>query len=94
MLLAVSYLAQTRKGYEEYFWFALGHLAEAEDELTRDFGELGRLVRRHRKELEVYPRYSVPFGDLVLQVAIAGGYDVSVLCRDSAALGDAVEGNA
>ena len=45
-------LLEARKGYPEHYFFALGHLAEAEDELGKDYERLANLVRVDRKILE------------------------------------------
>lgn len=83
ILCACKHLAQARalllelkKGYPEHFWFSLGNLAEAEDELVVEFPELANRIRGERKQLEMYPKYMPDFKQLVLDVATVGGYDV------------------
>jgi len=79
VLCAVKHIAQARalsleipKGYEEHYYFAMGHLAEAEDELEKRFAGLAGLVRRERKSWEADPAYSMPWTWLVLLVAHKG----------------------
>lgn len=86
VLCALKHVAQARalmleacRGYPEHYWFALGHLAEAEDELVLGYPDLANTVRAHRKELELYPRYEIPFVELVNQISVTAGYDASVL---------------
>ena len=72
-----------------HYWLALGHLAEAEDELVDEHPHLAGLVREERKQLEGLPRYQVPFADLITKVSEFGGYDVSImLTPDEAAQED------
>jgi len=79
---ARALLLETRKGYPEHYWFALGHLAEAEDELMLEHPDLAGRIRNHRKELEANPRFEFPFRELILSVALVGGYDIEVLLKD------------
>jgi hypothetical protein len=74
-------LNETELGYPEHYWYALGHLAEAEDELVGAHPALAGVIRKHRKELELYPRYRVPFKELILKAANFGGYDLDELLR-------------
>ena len=69
---ACKHIAQARvlllekaKGYPEHYWFAMGHLAEAEDELVMDFPEETALVRSERLNLQKNRDYEVPFADLI-----------------------------
>lgn len=43
----------------------MGHLAEAGDELLRDYPELAGQVRNERKLLEEDPDYQIPIMDLI-----------------------------
>ena len=58
--------------YEEHYDFALGHLAEAEDELVKYHVELAALVRDHRKKLEEDTGYAFPYGKVILQIRHQG----------------------
>lgn len=51
------------KGYPAHYWFAMGHLAEAEDELVKDFPEKTALVRSERLKLQKNRDYEMPFAD-------------------------------
>jgi hypothetical protein len=69
---ACKHIAQARvlllekaKGYPEHYWFAMGHLAEAEDELVKDFPEWAAMVRTERMKLQKDRDYKVPFADLI-----------------------------
>ena len=79
MLCACKHIAQARvlmlesqKGYEEHYFFALGHLAEAEDELLKDHGNLCIKLREERKNLEEDKTYRYPFTKIILFVAHEG----------------------
>lgn len=79
VLCAVKHMAQARvllleasKGYEEHYFFALGHLAEAEDELIKHHPDLVSILRTHRKKLEDDSSYEYPFTALILNVAHNG----------------------
>lgn len=74
---ARSYLGEARSGYPENFWWTLGDMSIAEDHLQVEYPELGEKIRFHRKLLESNPRYTPPWKDLVLEIAIVGGYDVA-----------------
>jgi hypothetical protein len=39
---------EMRKGYPEFHVFAMGHMAEAEDELSMDHQEMADMIRAHR----------------------------------------------
>lgn len=82
-LCALKHIAQARalalecrKGYAQFFIFALGHLAEAEDELVVEHAELGNAVRDVRKQWESSPTTCPPFDSLVLRVMRETGYDL------------------
>lgn len=64
-------LHESKKGYPAHFWLAQGHLAEAEDELLRDYPELAEIVRNERKLLEEDPAYEIPIMDLIDRVTAA-----------------------
>lgn len=76
-------LQETRAGYAEHFWYALGHLAEAEAELVEDFPDMAKQLREERKQLELYPRHKFPFKALLLDVALLGKYDIEQLIVES-----------
>lgn len=68
---ALVLLHESKKGYPTHFWLAQGHLAEAEDELLRDYPALADVVRNERKLLEEDPSYEIPLMDLIEQVTAA-----------------------
>ena len=52
-------LSESEKGYPNHYWYSLGHLAEAEDELVKDFPDLANIIRNARIVLEK-DRSSIP----------------------------------
>ena len=58
-------LLETNNGYQEHYWFAMGHLAEAEDELVKDFPDQTALVRAERLKLQEDRNHEVPFADMI-----------------------------
>lgn len=54
-------LAEAHQGYPEHLWLAIGHMAEAGDELAQDHPQLASLIRHHRKQLETNRMYQPPF---------------------------------
>jgi len=83
VLCAVKHIAQARvllleskKGYEEFYHFATGHLAEAEDELLQDHRTIVDKLREWRKALEEDKEYEYPFRESVLLVAHQGQQEV------------------
>ena len=49
---ARALLLETKKGYPHHVWYALGHIAEAEDELVTHMPEEVAEIRRARLEVE------------------------------------------
>jgi len=41
-------MSEALKGYPQHAWLAIGHLAEAEDELLEKYPEIAATVREHR----------------------------------------------
>lgn len=83
MLCAVKHIAQARvliieanKGYPQHYFFCLGHLAEAEDELVTDHPALCSMVRGVRKMLENNKDTKVDWSWLVLTIAERGEQEV------------------
>ena len=82
VLCACKHIAQARvlmleykrspKEYDEHYFFAMGHLAEAEDELVRYHAALSTILRHHRKKLEADDQYAYPYTELILNVAKNG----------------------
>jgi hypothetical protein len=80
---AITYLSQarvllkeTQLGYPEHVWYALGHMAEASDEIVEWLPDEASLIRQERLKLEDTLRtggkYEVPFADLMHAVARGG----------------------
>ena len=59
------------KGYPAHAWVAVGHLAEAEDELVPNYLDIATEIRKHRVQymLSITSKastlYTVPFMDLI-----------------------------
>jgi hypothetical protein len=51
--------------YRHYYWFAMGHIAEAEDELVRSYPQMAAVIRAERLKLEHDPNYLISFESLV-----------------------------
>ena len=64
-------ISEAAQGYPEHKWLALGHLAEASDELIKEFPVLALRIRDERKRLEGSP-VGTPFDVLALLRAIGG----------------------
>jgi len=54
--------------YEAHFWYAIGHISEAEDELIADFKELVDIIRKHKAELLKNINYSFPSEKIILDI--------------------------
>ncbi len=63
-------LAESEKGYPNHYWYALGHLAEAEDELVKDFPELANTVRNVRIDLEKDENHKPDYESLMNMVTL------------------------
>lgn len=48
---AIVLLSESKKGYPEHFWIAMGHLGEAEDESIKAYPELANQIRDARESL-------------------------------------------
>ena len=44
--------ASDPEDFEVFFWFAMGHMAEAEAESRGDYGDLSFIIRAHRSRME------------------------------------------
>ena len=58
-------LSESYQGYPTHFFLALGHLAEAGDELVQLYPAQASLVRAERKSLETNPEYIPDFNRLL-----------------------------
>jgi len=72
---ARALLLEARKGYYHHYWFAMGHLAEAEDELALKFSDYATVVREHRIHLEADRNFFPPFEDLIALLGPAIGVE-------------------
>lgn len=80
---ARALLLEARKGYMTFFWFALGHLAEAEDEIVLQRQDLADAIREQRKNLERNPAYQVEFDRLVSTISIELGLDPTEFLKET-----------
>ncbi len=62
---ALILMNEARMGYPEHRWLAIGHLAEASDELLKEYPDLANQVRDERKRYESDPAYQVPIMSLI-----------------------------
>lgn len=58
-------LSEAYQGYPTHFFLALGHLAEAGDELVQLYPRQAEMVRAERKKLETAPDYVPDFNRLL-----------------------------
>ena len=69
-------LGESRLGYPEHVWLAIGHLAEASEELVVAHPALANEIRAHRKALESAAAegrtYDVPVIDLLSRISALG----------------------
>ena len=67
--------AETCKGYPLHFFFALGHLAEAEDEALHEYPAVTDMIRHARKNFEAIAEISIADVErLMKRVAQEVGY--------------------
>ena len=69
---ARALLLETRKGYPVHVAFAMGHMAEAEDEIVMQMPESAALIREERLKLENDPSYVPDWVKLVKTIALDG----------------------
>jgi hypothetical protein len=65
---ARAILFETRKGYPEHVWYAIGHLAEAEDECLAEWPALAERIRKERKKLELDSKHFPDTGKLMRMI--------------------------
>jgi len=56
---AIILLSESQQGYPAHFYLALGHLAEASDELVAEQPDRANIVRKVRKDLEEAPTNTI-----------------------------------
>jgi hypothetical protein len=59
---------EAHQGYPLHLWLAVGHLAEASDELLRDYPGMAEEIRSERLNLMTDKSYCVPFMELLEQL--------------------------
>ena len=74
---------EVRVGHTDAFWACLAEISLAEDHLVEKHEALALRIREHRKSLELIPRYKFPWAALEDEIALLGGYDLSVLLDDN-----------
>jgi hypothetical protein len=62
---ARALMLETCKGYPEHVWFAMGHLAEAEDETVHRHAELANVIRNERLRIQQNHEHKTSWEDLV-----------------------------
>jgi hypothetical protein len=68
-------LLETRKGYPHFAWYAIGHIAEAEDEIVVRMPEEALKLRELRLQLEQDPLAEMDLTDAMYMVAKGGMLD-------------------
>lgn len=66
---AMVLVLETYKGYPHHVWFALAHMAEAEDELLPGMPVEANMIREQRVLLEKDFTYAVPWKKLMYAIA-------------------------
>jgi hypothetical protein len=61
---------EARQGYPIHRWWALGHLAEASDELINDYPETANEVREMRKIYEEDEEVNLPFNEMLATLSM------------------------
>lgn len=56
------------QGYPVHQWYAIGHLAEASDELANGFSDLSNEIRNHRLRYMGDINYAIPFEELINKI--------------------------
>ena len=56
---------EARQGYPLHRWWALGHLAEASDELVADYPDVANEIREYRKQYEDDETVDLPYSEIV-----------------------------
>lgn len=65
-------LLETRKGYPLHVWYAIGHMAEAEDEIISRMPDEALEIRNQRMLLEKDLHAPIDFDTLMISVAKGG----------------------
>lgn len=62
-------IMESLMGYPEHKWLAIGHLAEASDEIYQKDKGLANEIRKHRKQFEEDGDYEIPIMTLIIMVS-------------------------
>jgi len=65
---AIILLNESRSGYPDHYYLALGEMAQAEDELRSLYPRQADIIKSERKKLEKDRNYTPPFMDLIKMV--------------------------
>jgi len=61
--------SEMKRGYPNYLWLVVGHLAEAEEETLRDYPEFCSEIREHRLIfIESNGHYDLPIMKIISQI--------------------------
>lgn len=63
-------LSESHQGYPTHFFYALGHLAEASDELLQLYPQHAAMVRAERKALEADVNYAPDFDGMIKKIDV------------------------
>ncbi len=77
---AAVLLGEAANGYPQHVWLAIGHMAEASDELVSAFPEMAREIRALRKGLETAPDGAppaLPLMELIERIGKLGQVTIS-----------------
>jgi hypothetical protein len=72
VMQARALMLETRKGYPTHTWYALGHLAEAEDECVERMPDTASAIRAERLKIEKDVKYMPDWGSLAIIIATDG----------------------
>lgn len=67
---AIILLIESRLGYKEHLWLAIGHLAEAESEVLADYYDLAVKTRKERLKIIANPWYNAKLMPLIDEATI------------------------
>ena len=65
---ALVLLGEANQGYPEHFFIAIGHLAEAGDEMVKDYPEVAGRIREERLKLWSDRNYCPPLLELAMEL--------------------------
>ena len=65
---AIILLSEARQGYPEHYFLAIGHLAEASDELVADYTTEANCLRDIRLAITDDRNYSPPLLEFILEL--------------------------